>query len=66
MTPVATLTRETAHDLRYCLHLIGMGLQTLKLVHNDAEEFGEVFAMLEKKRDKAAALVNEFLDNSGE
>ncbi len=58
--------RVLFHDLRHCLHTLRTGLQILKMAGYDEDKFGETFSLLEQDGKRAAQLVDELVQFTGE
>lgn len=59
------LLRQLAHDLRSELFVITMGLEQLKLVRQDEQQFLEVWQLLTKESvEKLKSLINGLADEA--
>lgn len=54
--------RQLSHDLRECLHMIGMGVELLQKARQDAERFAQTCEAIDKERKAAQKLVGELID----
>ena len=50
------------HDLRHCLHVIGMALELLKREHLDAVRFEELCNSIDAEREQAIRLITKLSD----
>lgn len=50
---------QLVHDLRHCLHVIGLGSELLPSVRNDDLRFGEVCGWIDQERKRAGELLNQ-------
>ncbi len=55
---------QFVHDVKHCLHVIGMGTEILKGVRDDDARFAEICAAMEAERGKALQLLNDFLKDA--
>lgn len=53
--------RQLGHDVRHCLHVIGMGMEILKTVREDDDRFVEICELIDKERKTAMKLVRELV-----
>lgn len=61
--------RQLAHDVRHCLHVIGLGTEMLKGARDDERRFAELCESIDRERQEARRLVDElvatvFADNN--
>lgn len=54
--------RQLSHDIRHCLHAIGLGTELLKTVRADDERFAEVCELINTEQKTAMKLVRELID----
>ena len=54
--------RQLCHDLRECLHMIGMGMELLQNAREDAERFAQTCEAIDKERKAAQKLAGELID----
>lgn len=53
---------QLVHDIRHCLHVIGMGMTLLPEVRNDDQKFAELCGTIDHERQQAAKLVDQLFD----
>lgn len=59
------LLRRLAHDLRSELFVIAMGLEQLRLIRQDEQQFREVYQMLSTDSvERLKALINELAEEA--
>ncbi|MDN5872133.1 MAG: hypothetical protein L0H73_15625 [Nitrococcus sp.] len=51
-----------AHDVRQCLHVIGMGAEMLASARADESRFAELCEAIEQERKTAQRLVKELIE----
>lgn len=54
--------RQLGHDVRHCLHAIGMGTEVLKTTRNNDAQFAEICELIDKERKTTMKLLGELLD----
>lgn len=54
--------RQLSHDLRECLHMIGLATQMLQNVREDVDRFAQICEAIDKERTTAQKLVCELID----
>ena len=57
--------RQLAHDIRHCLHVIGMGMELLKTVRENDRQFAEICESINQERRTARKLVDELAAFAG-
>lgn len=55
---------QLVHDLRHCLHVIGLGSELLPNVRHDDRRFEEVCGWIENERIKAGQLLNQLVERA--
>ncbi|MDN5871884.1 MAG: hypothetical protein L0H73_14330 [Nitrococcus sp.] len=53
---------QLAHDVRQCLHVIGIGAEMLKSARNDEARFAELCEAIDQERKTAQQLVEELIE----
>lgn len=53
--------RQLSHDVRECLHAIGLGTEILKNLREDEARFAEICEAIDNERKTAQKLVHELL-----
>jgi signal transduction histidine kinase len=53
-----------AHDIRHCLHVIGMAVELLRKSPADDRSLREICESIENERDEALKLLNELVQNA--
>ncbi len=52
---------QLVHDVKHCLHVVGMGTQILKDVRDDDGKFAEICAAMDKEQREAMRLLDDLL-----
>lgn len=55
---------QLVHDLRHCLHVIGLSSELLPNVRNDDRRFAEVCGWIDNERIKAGELLNQLVERT--
>ena len=53
--------RQLIHNIRHCLHVIGMGTSLLKELRHDDVQFAELCASIDTERKKVKELIEELV-----
>lgn len=53
--------RQLAHDVRHCLHVIGLGAEMLKNVRDNERLFAEICASIDQERRTAWKLIDKLV-----
>lgn len=52
---------QLVHDVKHCLHVVGMGTEILKGVRDDDRKFAEICAAMDKEQREAMRLLANLL-----